>query len=105
MAFEDDFLDVMVDEIIWEKMTGVDEYGNRLYAAPVRIKCRIEPSPQQFLTTHGNEVVSKAKIFTAGDYAVAADDKVTLPDGEADPVLRVARPPDGDGSHHVEITI
>lgn len=105
MAFEDEFLDVMVDTIIWEKMTGTDEYGNREYAAPVQIQCRVAPKNVQIQDAHGNQIVSKAAVYTAGDYDITADDRITLPDGESDPVLRVARPPDGDGSHHVEVTI
>jgi len=105
MAFEDEFLDVMVDTVLWEKMTGTDQYGNRTYAAPVRIQCRIAPKYVQLLDPHGNEIVSKANIYTAGDYAITPDDLITQPNGEADPVLRVARPPDGDGAHHVEVTI
>jgi hypothetical protein len=105
MAFEDEFLDVMVDTIIWEKMTGTDEYGNRQYAAPVRIQCRVAPKSVQILDTHGNDILSKAAIYTAGDFPITADDKITQANGEADPVLRVARPPDGDGAHHVEVTI
>ena len=105
MAFEDEFLDVMVDTVLWEKMTGTDEYGNRLYADPVTIQCRVAPKSVQVLDAHGNEIISKAAVYTAGDFNIGANDRITLPDGEADPVLRVARPPDGDGSHHVEVTI
>ena len=105
MAFEDEFLDVMVDTIIWRRKTGVDEYGNAIYAPPVSIQCRVAPKATRVLTANGDEVVSKGKIYTAGDYAIQGDDLITQPNGESDPVIRVARPPDGDGSHHVEVTI
>jgi len=105
MSFEDEFLDVMVDTIIWERKIGVDQYGNAQYAAPVSIQCRVAPKATRILTPNGDEVVSKANIYTAGDYDIHADDLITQPNGEADPVLRVARPPDGDGAHHVEVTI
>jgi len=105
MSFEDEFLDVMVDTVIWEKKTGVDEYGNAIYAAPVTIQCRVGSKATRILTSNGDEVVSKANIYTAGDFDIAADDKITQENGEADPVLRVSRPPDGDGKHHVEVMI
>lgn len=105
MSFEDDFLDMMVDQIIWEKVLGTDEYGNFVYAAPVTIQCRIAPKATRFLTANGDEVLSKANIYTAGDYDIQGNDRITQPNGEADPVLRVSRPPDGDGAHHVEILV
>ena len=105
MAFEAEFLDVMVDTITWEKFLGVDEYSNRTYAAPVTIQCRISPKAVQVLDPNGDEVVSKASIYTAGDYNIGPQDRITQPDGTVDPVIRVGRPPDKDGAHHVEVTI
>jgi len=105
MAFEDDFLDVMVDTITWERVTGTDEYGNRSYASPVTIQCRVSPKAVQVLTVNGDEVVSKANIYTAGDFDIGALDRITQSNGEVDPVIRVGRPPDTDGAHHVEVII
>ena len=105
MSFEDDFLDMMVDTITWDRATGVDGYGNLTYDAPVTIQCRIAPKFTKVLDPHGNEVVSKVSIYTAGDYPISPSDRITLPNGEHDPVLRVTRPPDGDGPHHVTVSI
>lgn len=105
MSFEDDFLEMMIDEITWEKATGTDEYGNATYAAPVKIQCRVSTKPTRVLTPSGDEIVSKATIYTAGDFDIEPDDRITQANGEADPVLRVSRPPDLDGKHHVGITI
>lgn len=106
MAFEAEFLDVMVDTITWEKVIGgADGYGNLSYASPVTIQCRVSPKAVQVLTTNGEEVVSKASIYTAGDYDIGAQDRITQSNGEVDPVIRVSRPPDGDGAHHVEVFI
>lgn len=104
MAFEAEFLDVMVDTITWERYTGVDNYGNKQYAAPVQIQCRVSPNAVQLLDPNGEEVVSKASIYTAGDFNIGAQDRITHAGG-TDPVIRVKRPPDGDGAHHVEVTI
>ena len=106
MAFEAEFLDVMVDTITWEKVTGgVDGYGNLTYAAPVTIQCRVSPKAVQVLTANGEEVVSKASIYTAPDYDIGPQDRITQADGTVDPVISVRRPPDGDGAHHVEVMI
>jgi hypothetical protein len=105
MAFEAEFLDVMVDTITWEKHTGVDNYGNKTYDAPVTIQCRVSPKAVQVLDPNGDEVVSKASIYTAGDFDIGPQDRITQSNGDIDPVILVGRPPDGDGAHHVEIMI
>jgi hypothetical protein len=105
MAFEDEFLDVMVDTVTWEKFTGQDQYANPTYAAPVTIQCRVSPKAVQVLDVNGNEVLSKANIFTAGDFDIGAQDLITQSDGDVDPVISVAKPPDADGVHHCKVVI
>ena len=105
MAFEDEFLDVMVDTVTWEKFTGTDVYSNPTYADPVTIQCRVSPRAVQVLDVNGNEVLSKANIWTAGAYDIGSQDKITQSNGEVDPVISVGRPPDGDGAHHVKVVI
>jgi hypothetical protein len=105
MAFEAEFLDVMVDTVTWEKLTGTDEYANPTYAAPVTIQCRVSPKAVHVLDVNGNEVLSKANIFTAGDFDIGAQDRITQSNGEVDPVISVGKPPDGDGAHHVKVVI
>jgi len=105
MAFEDEFLDVMVDTVTWEKATGVDEYANPTYADPVTLQCRFSPKAMRLLDVNGNEVLSKASIHMAGDFDIGPEDLITQPNGDVDPVIQVARPPDGDGSHHVKVVV
>lgn len=105
MAFEAEFLDVMVDTVTWEKLTGIDVYSNPTYAAPVTIQCRVSPKAVQVLDVNGNEVLSKANIWTAGAFDIGPQDKITHSNGEVDPVISVSRPPDGDGSHHAKVVI
>lgn len=105
MAFEEEFLDVMVDTVTWRRYTGKDEYSNPIYADPVTLQCRVSPRAVQVLDANGNEVVSKASIWTAGNVAIGAQDLITQSDGSVDPVITVGRPPDGDGAHHVKVMI
>ncbi len=105
MAFEDEFLDVMVDTVTWEKLTGIDEYSNPTYADPVTLQCRVSPKAMQVLDVNGNEVLSKANIWMAGDYDIHAQDRITQSDGSVDPVIQVGKPPDGDGTHHAKVVI
>ena len=105
MAFEDEFLDVMVDTVTWEKLTGIDEYANPTYATPVTIQCRVSPKAVHVLDVNGNEVLSKANIWTAGGYDIGPQDKITQSNGDVDPVISVGKPPDADGVHHVKVVI
>jgi hypothetical protein len=105
MAFEAEFLDVMVDTVTWEKFTGKDEYSNPIYAAPVTIRCRVSPKSMQLLDANGNEVLSKANIYMAPGYDIGPQDLITQSNGKSDPVIQVARPPDGDGEHHVKVVV
>ncbi len=105
MAFEDEFLDVMVDTVTWEKLTGIDEYSNPIYADPATIQCRVSPKAMQVLDANGNEVLSKANIYMAPGHDIGAQDRITQFDGSVDPVIQVGKPPDGDGTHHVKVVI
>ena len=105
MTFEAEFLDVMVDTVTWEKFTGTDEYSNPTYAAPVTLQCRVSPKAVQVLDVNGNEVLSKANIWTAGAFDIGAQDRITRPGGEVDPVISVSGPPDSDGTHHIKVVI
>jgi hypothetical protein len=105
MTFEAEFLDVMIDTVTWEKFTGIDQYANPIYAAPVTLQCRVSPKSVQVLDVNGNEVLSKANIWTAGAFDIGPQDKITHSGGEVDPVISVSSPPDRDGAHHVKVVI
>ena len=105
MTFEAEFLDVMINTVTWEKFTGIDQYSNPTYAAPVTVKCRVSPKAVQVLDVNGNEVLSKANIWTAGDFDIGPQDRITHSGGLVDPVITVSRPPDGDGTHHAKVVI
>jgi hypothetical protein len=103
--FEDEFLEMMIDTVTLERRTGVDADGVVTYGPPSVLKCRISPKPKQILTMTGREVVSTATIHLVGAPEVSPEDRVTMPDGDQPPILRVARPPDRDGPHHTEIFV
>ena len=105
MAFEDEFLDVMVDTVTWQKHTGIDAYSNPVYATGETIQCRVSPKAMQVLDVNGNEVLSKANIYMAPGPDIGAQDLITQSDGSVDPVIQVGKPPDGDGTHHVKVVI
>ena len=105
MAFEDDFLECMVDEVAWEKFTGTDANSNRQYGPPKTLQCRVSPKTRQVLTADGASVVSHSTVYPAGSPDISTKDRITLPNGEQPPILRIERPPDRDGPHHTEVMI
>lgn len=103
--FEDDFLETMVDEIIWEKHLGYDEDGQTIWGLPKTLQCRVSPKQRLVQDTHGADVMSTASIYPAYAPAIDAADRITLPSGEHADILRVEIPPDTDGSHHTKVII
>lgn len=103
--FEDDFLETMVDEIIWQKKVGYDSDGRPTFGAPTTLQCRISPKVRHILDVHGTDVVSHATIYPAYSPAIGVEDKITLPSGVTPLILRVERPPDRDGAHHTEVMV
>jgi len=103
--FEEDFLECMVDEITVEAFTGFDEDGQPTFGPATTIQCRISPKQRQIQNVHGADVTSVASIYPA--YAPTIDplDRITLPNGEQPPILRVEVPPDTDGAHHTKVMI
>lgn len=53
----------------WEK-TGVDQFNQPSFAAPVQLICRMEQRTQKIQTNEGVEVMSRARIFLAEDVEV-----------------------------------
>lgn len=105
MAFEEDFLECMVDEIIWEPSTGNDANAMPTFGRAQTLQCRISPKTRQVLDKDNREVVSHCTIYPAYAPDISPNDRITLPNGDQPPILRVERPPDRDGAHHTEVMI
>ena len=105
MAFEDDFLETMVDKITWEQFIGNDENAMPQFGRTQTLQCRISPKTRQVLDKDNREVVSHCTIYPAYSPDISPKDRITLPDGDQPPILRVERPPDRDGPHHTEVMI
>lgn len=97
------WLDLMHQEIGWEQRIGWDEYGDATYAASQTLRCRIVYKQRPVRGVGGQEVVSNATIYVAGDYGITDEDRVTLPNGDTPKILRVNSYPDEDGTHHQEV--
>lgn len=103
--FEDDFLETMVDQIVWEKHLGYDEDGQTIWASPKTLQCRISPKQRLIQDARGADVVATANVYPAGAPAIDAADRIRLPSGKYADILRVEIPPDTDGSHHTKVII
>lgn len=64
--------------ITYWRVTGSDGYGGYTFATPITIKARWEDSQEKFISTDGEESVSRAVVFidrsvTVGDYLAEGD--------------------------------
>ena len=81
-----------------------DAYGQMTYGTPVARPARIEYGTAVVTNRQGEDVITHAKVFMAGDFTLRAEDALTLPDGTTPPIIRLAPWTDTDGLlHHYEI--
>lgn len=52
------------------KQTGTDIQGAPTFNTPVTLPCRWEDASELFYNKHGQEVVSKSKVFLASDVSL-----------------------------------
>jgi len=48
----------------WEQ-TGSDQYNKPIFADPISLRCRWEDVVEKVIDKHGEEIVSKSRIFLA----------------------------------------
>jgi hypothetical protein len=55
--------------VYWEK-TGVDDYGQPTWAAPIEIRCRWEDRTEEFVSPEGTREASMAVVYVGQDVVV-----------------------------------
>jgi len=103
MVFIDNFKDCMPHEISYSKFNGRDAYGGPSYDAPITYVARITYKPTKVRTSDGREQVARGVIWVGGSPVVALQDKITLPDGTAPPLLTSDRVSDENGDTHTKV--
>jgi hypothetical protein len=104
VSFFDEFLDVVGQEITWEKRKAAytGDRGEVAYDAPVTITARVVEKVIQIHDSKGDRYVQGAEIQCAPTPLVTAGDRVTLPSGLVTEVVPGARrevDENGDPSH------
>ena len=81
-----------------EKRTGIDGYGQPIYAAAQDFKCRVVKRPKKVVSSTGEEKVSNTSVYFFETIGAGPEDRVTLPDGTQPPILTVESSPDRTGN-------
>lgn len=83
-------------EVTFEKYTGSDGYGTKLYASAVPLKAIVDWKQKQVRTQEGILSVSRASVTfldidklksATNNEGVDDNDRITLPDGTTGPIL------------------
>lgn len=72
-----------------EPYVGPDGDGKATFGAARTVAARVQQSNKQLLDDKGNMVVSSSQVYVDGAVAIAAADRVTLPDGVQPRILSV----------------
>lgn len=112
MSFEDEFEEMMGDEVTREVFVTDDSFGQSTFGVVSKVKCHIVFKPTMTRTAAGRsevdqsvrEVVSTAQIYCA-NVGWTVKDRVTMPDGSTPIILTVITRSDGDGSHHQVVMV
>jgi len=88
---------LMFDEIVIEKFSASDGYGDSSFGTPTSYKARIVRKPRMVRSSTGEDVVSMATIYLADESGVTVKDRVTMPDGSKPLILSIGGFPDRNG--------
>lgn len=106
MTFDAALADLMPSTVQVAAPTTRDAYGKpQAFGADVAVQCRVEQGPQMIRGVDGREVVSTARVYTAGPVDVPLASRITLPDGTQPEILRVELQNDEDGPHHTVVYV
>jgi hypothetical protein len=56
--------------VYWDPLPDTDEFGNKVFAAPVEIKCRWEERVQEYSTGTNQTMLSNAVVYVDRDLRV-----------------------------------
>lgn len=97
MAFIDDLLDLMPNDVTVQPFVGRDSYGSPSYGSPATYKARVNYKAHNILGPDNQIILSNGTIWMACSDPLKADDLFTLPDGSSPIILKVTRETDESG--------
>ena len=96
----EDFLDCMPSTVTLEANTGLDKYGQRLYAAGTPPPARVQEKTERVAIASGEEVLARGRVYLGEITGVTTGYRITLPDSTTPEILAVSKVNDEDGPHH-----
>ena len=101
MGFSSDFDDVMTQTVTVKTLASRNSDGSAAYStATSTFAARVVNTNRQIRDASGNVVMGQYDVWIASTGTIAANSKITLPDGTAPPILLVHAYPDENGSHY-----
>lgn len=96
--------DLMIDSVTLEPSLGPNRYNTLQYGPAVAVQCQVIRSSKRALSREGREVTSWVQVVLADPtLAVSLDDRLTLADGQAVPLIEIMAIKDEDGPYYVEL--
>jgi hypothetical protein len=103
-TIEREFLELMHQEITYERMTGRNAIGgDPSFGPPQTARARVVHHQRLVVASDGQEKMSRTTAWIFGTPGLTADDRVTLPDGSQPFIINIERFPDEKGMHHEKI--
>ena len=108
MAISPELTELFTQTITLSSRTGQDRAGKPTFAVATvhaaRVGGQVTLIRSESEGSPGREIVSRQQVWLAGDVVVAVDDRITLPTGIQETVLRFDKPVDEVGdTHHTKL--
>ena len=100
---EYDFLEMMIDTITLEPLTGADGYSKPTFGPGTQLRARVEYRTRLVRTVDNVEAVSTATTILFDAQPVDPMSRLTLPDGTQPKILAVNNFKDDIGVYNIEI--
>lgn len=103
MSLETDFRDLCVQTVTVLARTGRNSDGSDSFTGTASTyRARVANTKKWVRNSEGVATQASHMAWILSTGIIAADSKITLPDGSTPPLLSIANYPDQDGGHHVE---
>lgn len=98
-----DWEDMLINTCYHQALSSRDASGVPTYGTAATYKCRVVYKNARVVDSYGNEVVARGMIWFMGTPNIDPNDKITMPDGDAPPIISVERYTDEVGLHHTKV--
>lgn len=104
MPLEQELIDLMLDTVVLEPVTGKDKFTKLLFAEAITPRCQIVRMNKRALTESGRETISTVQIiFAEPELEISVNDRLTLSDGSNPAIIQVMAVKDDEGPYYLEV--